>query len=196
MGQRVTFTLTKGEKELANAYYHWSGYTYPSTELLATIMDFFLNGELPPQESWTETDYLTYAINALQSTGAMFPQEQSANRNDGLIAILDDCEANKNWEANIYIDLENKEIRHLNEIMNVETYSSYHDWVESEIEDDGDTHLVRWDDLPTLDTTLPDVFNITFDEFKTWINEVFEVLTCGEGSAYYVWEDYAICNFG
>lgn len=103
MGQRLNIQIemnipdSSESKVLANAYYHWSGYTSSAYELVKQIAD---------SEYWNDNctimDPVEKAIRLLEVTGAgltkdefteAYPESKyklSTNRNDGLIAISEE----------------------------------------------------------------------------------------------------------
>ena len=120
MGQRLNIQIemdipdSSESKVLANAYYHWSGYTSSAYELVKKIAD---------SNYWNEecklADPVAQAINLLEVTGAGLEKDEftdkypesiyklSTNRNDGLIAISKTgMDATQNWEeARVTINL-------------------------------------------------------------------------------------------
>ena len=120
MGQRLNIQIemaipNSGEsKVLANAYYHWSGYTSSAYELVKYIADSPYSGK-----ECTFTDPVEKAIRMLETTGAgltkdefteAYPESKyklSTNRNDGLIAISEEgIQETQSWEeARVTINL-------------------------------------------------------------------------------------------
>ena len=120
MGQRLNIQIemdipnSSESKVLANAYYHWSGYTSSAYELVKKIAD---------SNYWNEecklADPVAQAINLLEVTGAGLTKDEftdeypesiyklSTDRNDGLIAISEAGIAEtQNWEeARVTINL-------------------------------------------------------------------------------------------
>lgn len=120
MGQRLNIQIemdipdSSESKVLANAYYHWSGYTSTAYELVKKIAD---------SNYWNDecilADPVAQAIRLLEVTGAgltkdefteAYPESKyklSTNRNDGLIAISEKgIEKTQNWEeARVTINL-------------------------------------------------------------------------------------------
>ena len=98
MGQRLNIEIHEGEKCLANAYYHWSGYTQDALELTEKIIYHY-------PECRVSTGY-ECACELLQYTGARFSSDElvrcgvkhaladmisaGANRDNGLIAISEE----------------------------------------------------------------------------------------------------------
>ena len=120
MGQRLNIQIemdipdSSESKVLANAYYHWSGYTSSAYELVKKIAD---------SNYWNKecklADPVAQAINLLEVTGAGLTKDEftdeypesiyklSTDRNDGLIAISEAGIAEtQNWEeARVTINL-------------------------------------------------------------------------------------------
>lgn len=124
MGQRLNIEIRrkKDNKILANSYYHWSAYTYPSLELADEIMENIYGVIINDKVS----DEIK-AIQLLQTTGAgLLEQEYNAlneedkkycslatNRDLGLISFTEKgMEKTRAWEESrltITIDFDNKE---------------------------------------------------------------------------------------
>ena len=120
MGQRLNIQLeidipNSGDRQvLANAYYHWSGYTSTAYELVKQIAD-------SPYccEDCTFTDPVEKAIRLLEATGAGLTEDEfteeypeskykkATSRNDGLIAISEEgIKVTQEWEeARVTINL-------------------------------------------------------------------------------------------
>ena len=120
MGQRLNIQIemdipdSSESKVLANAYYHWSGYTSSAYELVKYIAESrYCNVQC------TIMDPVEKAIRLLEATGAgltkdeftdTYPESKyklSTNRNDGLIAISEKgIKDTQNWEeARVTINL-------------------------------------------------------------------------------------------
>ena len=123
MGQRLNIQIemdipdSNESKVLANAYYHWSGYTSSAYELVRMIAD---------SDYWNDDctimDPVEKAIRILEVTGAGLIKEEfteaypeskyklSTNRTDGLIAISEaGMLETQNWEeARVTINLTTK----------------------------------------------------------------------------------------
>lgn len=63
MGQRLNIEIKKGDKTLANAYYHWSAYSSSACGMAVDIMNFM-------KENPQSCDDVLYAIRLLEHTGA------------------------------------------------------------------------------------------------------------------------------
>lgn len=118
MGQRLNIEIHKDGQVLANAYYHWSGFTSSSLELLKAIV---LEGI--PTVGHPDNNIL-YAVWLLQTTGAGVPDNKRTSdrckdfyaltpfhdRNEGVISVEDkDVAETRYWEeARINIDIGTK----------------------------------------------------------------------------------------
>lgn len=120
MGQRLNIQIemdipdSNESKVLANAYYHWSGYTSSAYELVKKIAD---------SNYWNDecklADPVAQAINLLEVTGAGLTEEEftdeypediykkATSRDKGLIAISEKgIKETQNWEeARVIINL-------------------------------------------------------------------------------------------
>ena len=112
MGQRLNLEIVQGDAVLANAYYHWSGYTSSAFDLVKQIVDsgVYYSNIADPVEK---------AIRMLEVTGAGLTEDEftemyspdkfatATSRNTGLIAISKTgIEETRRWEeANITIDI-------------------------------------------------------------------------------------------
>ncbi len=65
IGQRLNIEITKGDKVLANAYYHWSAYTSSAASLTALIC-----AAIPSVISSNPTSDIDLAVRLLEATGA------------------------------------------------------------------------------------------------------------------------------
>lgn len=97
MGFRLNVEITANGKVLANAYYHWSGYTMTALEITQAVLDNL------SQASYQ--DDVINAVKLLETTEAALPEEEkdylqknvsgadkvsfkdAVNRNKGLIAV-------------------------------------------------------------------------------------------------------------
>lgn len=69
MGQRLVLNIVKDEKIIANAYYHWSGYSIPALMIAhCTMENLEILLEKPHKQSLGE--YKKMAVKALSRTGA------------------------------------------------------------------------------------------------------------------------------
>lgn len=120
MGQRLNIQIemdipdSSESKVLANAYYHWSGYTSSAYELVQKIAD-----SAYCDDDCSIKDPVEKAIRLLEATGAgltkdefteAYPESKyklSTNRNDGLIAISEaGIKETQDWEeARVTINL-------------------------------------------------------------------------------------------
>jgi hypothetical protein len=162
MGQRLNMEITENEKVLANAYYHWSGYTSSSLNITQEVLDSI--------EKISCEDKVVKAIKLLEVTGAGLTDEEReyakkklkdydnysfidcTGRNDGLIAVSEQgIENTRRWEeARVEIDI-------VNQIIN---FKVIYKLTKAEIEEDYDD--VKFDEIPVLDI---DFSKVTFDKF-------------------------------
>lgn len=70
MGQRLVIEIKEGDTVLANAYYHWSGYTETSLNLLNEVMNKGIFNNIPIK--FSKGDEQLYAIKLLETTGAKY----------------------------------------------------------------------------------------------------------------------------
>ena len=100
MGQRLVIEIKEGDTVLANAYYHWSGYTETSLNLLNEVMNKGIFDNIPIK--FSKGDEQLYAIKLLETTGAKILEE------DLKIATLkfpmNEFETSKNKKESLEID--------------------------------------------------------------------------------------------
>ena len=104
MGQRLAINIHSNGELLANAYYHWAGYTGSALQHAKYI---FESGLLTDDFIKAVSSPTQYAIKLLESTGAGY-----TDRNKGLIESDPEAMDNTNqWaEAYIAIDLINRKV--------------------------------------------------------------------------------------
>lgn len=169
MGQRLAINIQSDGKLLANAYYHWGGYTSSSLKLANTIFesglltDAFIKAVASPTQ---------YAIKLLEFTGAGY-----TNRNAGLINSEPKAMDNTNrWaEASIAIDLVTRTV-----IMDTT-------W----IDEDGEYLSEDYDKC----TVVSFPFNLnkcTFDEFPDLVDLYLttspDIIHCSDGTIHHPFE--------
>ena len=178
MGQRLVIEIKEGDTVLANAYYHWSGYTETSLNLLNEVMNKGIFDNIPIK--FSKGDEQLYAIKLLETTGAKileedlkiatlkFPMnefETSNNKTDGLIAFSEK-NINKNMdsaEAIISIDLKSRTI----DIGGIYNYENLDELQEMANEDEEDLNIAIID------------FNITeisFEDFKNRFEDIKKLI--------------------
>ena len=168
MGQRLNIEIRKDNKVLANAYYHWSGYTSSALGLTKKILDSkFLN--------MSSISDKVKAVRMLEVTGAgltknEFNEEfttpkykQALDRNEGLIAISQEgiSETQKWEEARVEIHIDTK-------MLNLKLY-----WDLDEDDIDKDT---------IIEKVGTNYFNINFDNFEKVNSEIYNFI---ENKNYY-----------
>ena len=68
MGQRLNLEIQKDNKPVANAYYHWSGFTVYALEIAQKAVAYLRND--------TSANDLALAVQALISTGASLTESE------------------------------------------------------------------------------------------------------------------------
>ncbi|MED1125220.1 hypothetical protein [Bacillus atrophaeus] len=147
MGQRLNIEIRSDKGLLANAYYHWSGYTSSSAELTGIIIKEHpeLLGEIQ------EDNKVLYAISLLESTNARLTSDEVAyianelgidktfhtatSRNDGLIAVSSKgMEETQRWEvARVEINIDSKLAKF--DALNHYSVEHYQEYYEEKVED-------------------------------------------------------------
>jgi len=122
MGQRLNLEIAENGKTLANAYYHWSGYTTSSLEVTQFILDNI--------DNISYENRVINAVKLLETTGAgltdeemeyikknipeaeEIPFDKAVSRNAGLTAVSEKgIEETRNWEeARVTVDLAAKTV--------------------------------------------------------------------------------------
>ena len=117
MGQRLNIQFEDNTGILANAYYHWSGYTSSALALTNHILSNDLIDDISISNK-------VKAVKLLETTGAGLTEnefndeftkelyKQSVDRNDGLIAISEQgIQETLQWEeARVTINLDTKQL--------------------------------------------------------------------------------------
>ena len=182
MGQRLNIQFemdipNSGEaKVLANAYYHWSGYTILAYELVKKIAD---------SNYWSDdckiTDPVEKAIRMLEVTGAGLTKDEfteeypeskykkATSRNDGLIAISEEgIKDTQNWEeARVTINLST---------FMVDMGGVY--WIEDGAEGDEDETLEDTTELEYNLHTFIEDFTKVYNEFQEKVEsrDIYKVI--------------------
>lgn len=172
MGQRLAVNINKNDKILANAYYHWSGYSYASLETIMPIIGILENYDL---ENFDVAD----AIKVLQTTGAEVTDEEikycnennievkrqteNINRNQGLVAVSEEEIKNTlDWaEEIIDIYVDEKQI----------CYGVYWDVDEDEIEKEAKEENRE---IKIIDLELKDFPIVDFKDVSCLMNKIEE----------------------
>lgn len=161
MGQRLNIEITDNGNVLANAYYHWSGYTDSA---------IYLTSEIIKQMKFTQfiQDKGVKAIALLEHTGAGMNEEEmkkakelynrpfnpASDRNGGLISVSPEgIEDTRRWEeARVTIDLTAERVD-FEAIVRMSEEEYVDEW-EGKLEGvetiDIDIHEMRYSELDTL----------------------------------------------
>lgn len=172
MGQRLNMEIRKKGKVLANAYYHWSGYTGSAYEIASQVIDYIeLNKNM---------DSRMLAIRALESTGAgicdddkdylksfrKYHQEQvnkMIDRNAGILSISPKTIAEtQQWaEGTCILEIDNlQDIKVSFDVLCI--YDSQEDYEHNYLDDDEFEITKFRDNLETIDY---DVFDMSLTQF-------------------------------
>ena len=162
MGQRLNIEIRKDDKVLANAYYHWSGYTSSALVLTSEILKNIDNVNF-------DND-VAKAVKLLEFTGAGLTKSQfdflsddiknikfksAIDRNSGLIAISEKGISDTQYweEARVEIHLDTKNIK----------LELYWDFIE-EYTADGD--------MPEFYEATLDYTSVSFEDFDKVKDEI------------------------
>lgn len=145
MGQRLNIEIKDEGKVLANAYYHWSGYTSSALELIQLILESlkkvnFENNVIKAIKLLEETgaglvnEELEYAKKIFKSKNISF--SEGISRNEGLISITEEgIEKNRYWEeSRVEIDLVNKTIK-FDAVFKISIEEYEEEYVDEDVED-------------------------------------------------------------
>lgn len=180
MGERLNLEIKENGKLLANAYYHWSGYTRSALELTQKVIE--------ASHLVEDSNPLLRAIRLLEATEAGFtpeerfyanrvlkPEEVAAlktatSRNDGLIAISPEgMKDTQKWqEEYVAIDLGEQEISF--EAVNLFDSSDYIENYFESIEEGHRDYLA----LPCFNFELSTVSFDQIDQLSQEIDEFIE----------------------
>lgn len=164
MGQRLNIEIKKDDKVLANAYYHWSGYTSSALDLTDEILKNIDNVNF--------NNDIVRAVKLLELTGAGLESSEIDNlnkdmkninfkkaidRNEGLIAISEKgIKKTQFWEeARVEIHLDTQNI-----ILDI-----YWDIDEDDYNEDDFTNI--------YDATI-NYKEVSFEKFNSLKNEILE----------------------
>ena len=130
MGQRLNLEIVRGDQVIANAYYHWSGYTTSSIHLTNLLL-----ASMKLHESMGLTD-ISLGYHTLRSTGATLPKGEQTS----FIAGLDLPKAEL-----LLIEEDDQPSRNEGLIgLSASAIKSTQDWAEATVKYDLDTKLVNF----------------------------------------------------
>ena len=165
MGQRLVVSIQKGGEEIANIYYHWSGYTCAALNEAAEIIDAI-------QKSKDE-DIRLALLKHLEKTGGgvcgedieyaskLFPNHkvktEGVDRNNGLIAFSEEQrKVSQKWsEMDLSLDLDN-------ETADIEGAFW---WTDEEPEDKTNTEVIDEQNL----------CEVPFEDIYWWRDKVYDL---------------------
>ncbi len=181
MGQRLVIDIKDFRGNcLANAYYHWSGYTDSALELTSVILNAHMDGDIKKkvEKERNQFDKVLYAVKLLEVTNAglqavkngedskselevmqsRYPHivfNKDKNRNDGLICVTEDeMDNSRNYEeahVDIFIDSEVVDF-----------------YVFCDADDETISYNI-WDDPDEIDE---DVYNKKIQEYKDGLDDI------------------------
>jgi|SRR5579875_1228951 len=170
MGQRLNIEILQNGNTLANAYYHWSGYTSSALELTQTIIENV--------DEIQHKDDVVRAIRLLETTGALLTEDEikqmkydgklfrsAKSRNAGLIAISEKgMNETRRWEeARVEINLDEETVSF--DAIHLIDKETYLYWYGKADED--------YEKLPIKSYDY-DFENISFSEFNQFASEILE----------------------
>lgn len=172
MGERLNIEILKGDKLLANSYYHWSGFTSSSIVLTKNIIGFLKNFEFGEDE-------VLDSIKILESSGAGMTEEEinlssydkslfkkCEGRNNGLINISEEgMDETRYWEEErVQIDIKNNKVN----FGSLRIFNNPKDINEYIVDYGG------LDNIEIFDLNLKDSFS--FEEFKIFGDTILNLI--------------------
>ena len=175
MGQRLNLEIINNDDVLANAYYHWSGYTRSSLELTKMALGYLVEN--------TEGDELVRAIRALEATGAGLTDvekkilekknldslnfAQAIDRSEGLISISPDgIEETQTWsEGTVIINIEDLKV----DFQALSFYGNEEQYIEH-CEPEEDEEILTLPEDINLESINPD----QIDRFENFLEETIK----------------------
>ena len=142
MGMRLVIKVYNKEERIAQAYYHWSGYSISSTEIVMEFINCYINHLKDKKFYDDEKIDMTYkAVKALQATGAqpwiydkglidyIFSDRQyeficEGNRDEGIISI----QKNASFDMQVRLDINLSEEIVSSVILNAEDGVGFFCW--------------------------------------------------------------------
>jgi len=178
MGERLNIEIIKNGKTLANAYYHWSGYSNSAVELASTIIKNIEKINVKDSD-------LLFAIRLLESTGAGLTDreiefaktidglnnvefKECKGRSEGLIGISqDEINQTRKWQEHaLYIYLDEKRMSF--QVFWKNRFSDY------ETENKDEDNYIEFDELEKVDINFDDIKFSEIDNFVEFINNHLE----------------------
>lgn len=186
MGQRLNLEIVEGKEVLANAYYHWSGYTNSSLELANIIINKIITSNINFNQRYFKENNIL-ASELLELTGAGVNDEEqnnidnscyeeiknhkfkkATNRNDGLLSICDKgINETRKWaEHTCIIDIQDMSVD-ISDLFYIKTKEEYKTECK-EYEEDNNLENMIMINYPTL----KDLNFKEFKEIKETMNEL------------------------
>lgn len=188
MGQRLNVEIHYEGEIMANAYYHWSGYTRSALEVTKEI----INAYQPYQEN-IKMPKEVIAIRLLESTGARLtpeelrvandrfkddaPFEGDANRNDGLISITKEgIENTRGWEeGRVILNLDDETVDFY--VCNYYFKEQYLDVISWDLNHDSDRLTdemleIKFKEIPLYDVDLEEFHFSEIEERMKFVDDL------------------------
>lgn len=177
MGERLNLEIWNNGKVLANAYYHWSGFTDSAAFIVNRALNYIKNNSVK------DGNALLYAIRILEATGAGLTEREieyakkfdwfnnvtfapCEGRNEGLIGISpNEINETRHWQehaAYIFIDEERVSFQ----VLWTQTKWEYIKEQKKEYDND-----VIWDNLTRTDWHVDDIKFDKWEDFATFITK-------------------------
>ena len=182
MGERLNLEIRYGKKVLANAYYHWSGFTSSSLKLTEQVINEIINNNIDFYYYHTR---VLNAIKLLENTGAGVTDEElqkakhiekyefalSTGRNEGLLSV------SKDGIANTQLCAEHTSVIDVSD-MTVDVSDLFYNYTIEEYEEYEEEHN---DELCDLDIIkFASIKDLNFDEFKSFTKTINNIKDNGQ----------------
>lgn len=206
MGQRLVVTIYDGETPLANAYYHWSGYTDSAVEITNRCIEYYqrhkdeyaFKKQLAIDMLYSTEAGLTF--NAMKEAYSMMsknplmtiPIQRAIDRNRGLVEIeqngMDDSQSASEGDVYIYLDSETVTFTVFwtcEESELIDDYVCEHDIDDEELTEEKENEIINeiCKDLKSINY---DLECIKFNEFDDFAKEMYGL------SSLFMWGDYIV----
>ena len=178
MGERLNIEIHRGDRVLANAYYHWSAYTQSALELTQEVVSAIDDVE--------ETDLIIQAVRLLEATEAGMSEEEKErvnqkvdasifenciNRNRGLISITEEgIRETRLWQdSRVIIDLDEKMIEF--DVCCIDELEAY--------ENDEELYEEKKEEFDSYPTYNFDLTHFSFEELPYMVDMINEIVDDG-----------------
>ncbi len=207
MGQRLVIQIKDGDTKLANAYYHWSGYTSSASGLVNRVL---LSLYVDVNPAFTD---IQKAVWALYKTGARMNDIEKAaaekenydfepisfifdgadvNRNDGLLAVsqegqIDNVNAE---EMHVDIDIQSREVYF--GVIDMIPIEDYIKECEYQTKNQTETYFPSIDKLPILKCSDLPYISLNDGEWTDFYNQIWWLIKHKDYVALMPSKDYVV----